>query len=66
MGNDEMKDVAKFYARVLLNNEDPKKVKQDVHEFKSNYHVIRIALMMKIYLAIHCDTDAINRRFKST
>ena len=41
MGNDEMKDVAKFYARVLLNNEDPKKVKQDVHEFKSNYHVIR-------------------------
>ena len=41
MGNDEMKDVAKFYARVLLNNEDPRKVKQDVHEFKSNYHVIR-------------------------
>ena len=41
MGSDEMKDVAKFYARVLLNNEDPKKVKQDVHEFKSNYHVIR-------------------------
>ena len=41
MGNDEMKDVAQFYARVLLNNEDPKKVKQDVHEFKSNYHVIR-------------------------
>ena len=41
MGNDEMKDVAKFYSRVLLNNEDPKKVKQDVHEFKSNYHVIR-------------------------
>ena len=41
MGNDEMKDGAKFYARVLLNNEDPKKVKQDVHEFKSNYHVIR-------------------------
>ncbi len=41
MGNDEMKDVAKFYARVLLNNEDPKKVKQDVHDFKSNYHVIR-------------------------
>ena len=41
MGNDEMEDVAKFYARVLLNNEDPKKVKQDVHEFKSNYHVIR-------------------------
>lgn len=41
MGNDEMKDVAKFYARVLINNEDPKKVKQDVHEFKSNYHVIR-------------------------
>ena len=41
MGNDEMKDVAKFYARVLLTNEDPKKVKQDVHEFKSNYHVIR-------------------------
>jgi len=41
MGKDEMKDVARFYARVLLENEDPSKVKLDVREFKSDYHVIR-------------------------
>tara|TARA_B100000212_G_scaffold133271_2_gene100019 strand:- start:22107 stop:23420 length:1314 start_codon:yes stop_codon:yes gene_type:complete len=41
MGRDEMKDVARFYARVLIENEEPSKVKGDVREFKSDYHVIR-------------------------
>ena len=41
MGTDEMVDVARFYARVLLNGEDPKSVKNDVRDFKSNYQVIR-------------------------
>ncbi|MDP6869793.1 MAG: serine hydroxymethyltransferase [Candidatus Poseidoniaceae archaeon] len=41
MGVDEMTDVARFYARVLLENEDPKKVKNDVSAFKSNYQIIR-------------------------
>ena len=41
MGKDEMKDVARFYARVLIENEDPSRVKGDVREFKSDYHVIR-------------------------
>ena len=41
MGKDEMLDVARFYARVLLENEDPSKVKVDVRDFKSDYHVIR-------------------------
>ena len=41
MGVDEMQDVAKFYSRVLLNGEDPAKVKNDVREFKSNYQIIR-------------------------
>ena len=41
MGTDEMIDVARFYARVLINNEDPASVKNDVREFKSNYQVIR-------------------------
>lgn len=41
MGRDEMKDVARFYARVLIENEEPSKVKVDVREFKSDYHVIR-------------------------
>ena len=36
-----MVDVARFYARVLLNGEDPKSVKNDVRDFKSNYQVIR-------------------------
>ena len=41
MGTDEMQDVARFYARVLLENEDPSTVKNDVRDFKSNYQVIR-------------------------
>ena len=41
MGTDEMKDVARFYSRVLIDNEDPKQVKKDVNEFKSQYQIIR-------------------------
>ena len=41
MGTDEMQDVARFYARVLLESEDPSSIKKDVREFKSNYQVIR-------------------------
>ena len=41
MGTDEMTDVARFYARVLLENEDPASVKNDVREFKSDYQIIR-------------------------
>ncbi len=41
MGTDEMKDVARFYSRVLIDNEDPKHVKKDVNEFKSQYQIIR-------------------------
>ena len=41
MGTDEMQDVARFYARVLLENENPSTVKNDVRDFKSNYQVIR-------------------------
>ncbi len=41
MGTDEMLDVARFYARVLIGNEDPGSVKNDVREFKSNYQIIR-------------------------
>jgi glycine hydroxymethyltransferase len=41
MGTDEMLDVARFYARVLLNGEDPAAVKRDVKDFKSDYQIIR-------------------------
>jgi len=41
MGTDEMLDVARFYARVLLDGEDPAAVKRDVKEFKSDYQIIR-------------------------
>ena len=41
MGTDEMIDVAGFFARVLLQNEDPRKVKKDVTQYKSEYQVIR-------------------------
>ncbi len=41
MGTDEMTDVARFYARVLLEAEDPASVKNDVRDFKSDYQIIR-------------------------
>jgi glycine hydroxymethyltransferase len=41
MGTDEMLDVARFYARVLLKGEDPAAVKRDVKDFKSDYQIIR-------------------------
>lgn len=40
-GVDEMQDVASFYGRVLLKNEDPAAVKADVHALKSEHQIIR-------------------------
>lgn len=40
MGVDEMKDVAKFFSRALLTKEDPKIIKHDVKEFKSNFQTV--------------------------
>ena len=39
--NDDMKDVARFYARVLLNEEDTKRVRQDVQALKAERQIIR-------------------------
>lgn len=41
MGKNEMEEVASLYARVLLKDENPDSVKQDVHQLKSNFQVIR-------------------------
>jgi len=38
---DDMQDVAKFYARVLLHDEDPARVKTDVNQLKSEHQIIR-------------------------
>ena len=39
--NDDMKDVARFYARVLLNEENTKRVRQDVQALKAERQIIR-------------------------
>jgi glycine hydroxymethyltransferase len=41
MGKNEMQEVASLYARVLINGENPKDVKEDVHNLKSSFQVIR-------------------------
>jgi|TARA_B110000438_G_scaffold97559_1_gene96586 glycine hydroxymethyltransferase len=41
MGTDEMKDVATFFSRALIKNEDTSKIKSDVKLFKSNYQTVR-------------------------
>jgi len=40
MGIDEMQDIAKFFSRALITEEDPKVIKRDVMEFKSNYQSV--------------------------
>ncbi len=41
MGLREMEEVAKLYARVLINGEDPMMVKRDVNALKADHHTIR-------------------------
>ena len=41
MGTDEMQDVARFFARALLEGEDPSSVKGDVREFKSEFQTVQ-------------------------
>ena len=41
MGTNEMQEVASLYARVLLKNENPSLVKEDVKNLKSNFQIIR-------------------------
>lgn len=41
MGTLEMQEVAKLYARVLLHREDPKVVRKDVVQLKSDFQIIR-------------------------
>lgn len=44
MGEDEMHDVARFYSRALLEEEDSAAVRRDVAEFKSRFQIVRFAL----------------------
>jgi len=41
MGKNEMAEVAKLFARALIDNEDLNRVKQDVTSLKSNFQTIR-------------------------
>ena len=41
MGKTEMAEVAKLFARALIDNEDLNRVKQDVMTLKSNFQTIR-------------------------
>ena len=38
---DDMEEVARFYARVLLAGEDPSDVRKDVHALKLNHQTVR-------------------------
>ena len=40
MGVDDMQDVARFFARTLLEDEDPSSVKRDVTEFKGAFQTV--------------------------
>jgi|TARA_B100000959_G_scaffold99682_1_gene105433 glycine hydroxymethyltransferase len=41
MGTDEMQDVARFFARALLEGEEPASVKRDVSEFKGEFQTVQ-------------------------
>ena len=40
MKSEEMEDVARFFARALIEGEDPSSVKADVREFKSQFQTV--------------------------
>ena len=44
MGVDEMQDVAKFFARSLLSEENPETVKSDIARFKSEFQTVKYAI----------------------
>ena len=39
-----MQDVAKFFARSLLSEENPEAVKSDIAQFKSEFQTVRYAI----------------------
>ena len=41
MGVDEMQDVARFFARALIHEDDPASVSSDVSSFKSDFQTVR-------------------------
>ncbi|RAH06307.1 MAG: serine hydroxymethyltransferase [Methanobacteriota archaeon] len=41
MGTEEMQDVARFFARALLDEEDPSSVRADVKEFKGDFQTVQ-------------------------
>ena len=41
MGVDEMQDVARFFARALIHEDDPSSVSSEVSSFKSNFQTVR-------------------------
>ena len=41
MGTDEMTDVARFFARALIKNQDTSKIKSDVKKYKSNFQNVK-------------------------
>ena len=41
MGTDDMIDVARFFARALIQNEDTSKIKSDVKTFKSDFQTVK-------------------------
>ena len=44
MGASEMIDVAKFFARSLLSEENPERVKSDIAQFKSEFQTVKYAI----------------------
>ena len=41
MGTGEMREVARFFARSLIEGEDPSSVKADVRDFKSQFQTVK-------------------------
>ncbi len=43
MGPSEMKEIARFIARVVVRGEDPKRIRQEVAEFRKDYNKVHYA-----------------------
>ncbi|HIQ49703.1 MAG TPA: serine hydroxymethyltransferase [Nanoarchaeota archaeon] len=47
MTQSEMKEIAEFFKKVLIDNQDPSKVKQEVIEFRKNFQEIKYAFSLE-------------------
>ncbi|MHA1525878.1 MAG: serine hydroxymethyltransferase, partial [Promethearchaeota archaeon] len=46
MGKSEMIDIAEFFKKLIIDKQDPKKIREDVAEFKKDFQEIKYCFQL--------------------